>query len=308
MAIQSYKRIVTCAITGSIHTPSMSPYLPITPAQIAQNALDAAAAGASLVHIHARDPETGKPSADLKLFHQIIDTIRAKNKDVILCLTTGGGIGMSPEQRVAPVPEFKPELATLDVGSMNWGLFPLAEKITKWKYDWEKPMIEMTKGFVFENTFATMEKMITIMNEHGTKPEIECFSDAGLVMAKYLIDKGVLKAPITMQWVMGIMGGSPADPFAIIYMHQAAERILGKGNYQYSVIGAGRAQWQVTAQSLLLGGHVRVGMEDNLYLGRGEIAKSNGDLVARMVKTMRQLDYEPTTPAETRELLGLKAR
>jgi uncharacterized protein (DUF849 family) len=308
MTIPSYKRIVTCAITGSIHTPTMSPYLPITPAQIAQNALDAAAAGASLVHIHARDPKDGRPSPDLKHFHEIIDTIRAKNKDVILCLTTGGGMGMTPEQRVAPVPEFKPELATLDVGSMNWGLFPLAEKITEWKYEWEKPMIEMTRGFVFENTFATMERMIKVMDQYGTKPEIECFGDEGLVMAKYMIDKGILKAPITMQWVMGIMGGAPADPHSIIYMAAQAERILGKGNYQWSVIGAGRAQWQVTAQALLLGGHVRVGMEDNLFLGKGELAKSNGDLVERMVKTMRQLDCEPTTPAEARELLGLKAR
>ena len=305
MAVSSTKRIICCAITGSIHVPSQSPYLPITPDQIAQNALDAANAGAAIVHIHARNPETGQPSADLELYREIVGKIRAKNQEVIICITTGGGAGMTVEQRVAVVPEFKPELASMNAGSINWGLFPVADKIKEFKFPWEPAMLNMTKSFIFENTFAAMETMITIMNENGTKPELEVYDVGHLYSIAYLLQKGIIKPPITMQYVTGILGGIGSTPYDIMNLHTTAERLFGTGKYNWSVIGAGKAEFPATTMSLILGGHVRVGMEDNLYLGKGVLAKNNGELVAKMVRIMTELDLQPATPAEARELLAL---
>lgn len=308
MTVPSNKRIISCAITGSIHTPTMSPYLPITPDEIAQNAIDAAAAGAASVHIHARNPENGLPSPDLNLYRQIIDKIRDKNKDVIICITTGGGAGMTVEQRVAVVPEFKPELASMNAGSINWGLFGLAEKIKDWKHPWEGQMMAMTRNFIFENTFAAMEKMVTVMNEHGTKPELEVYDTGHLYNIAYLVNAGLVKGPFWLQFVTGILGGIGSTPYDIMNLHQTADRLFGKGNYQWSVIGAGRAEYPVAAMGLLLGGHVRVGMEDNLFVSKGVPAKSNADLVDKMVRIMKEFDFEPATPDEARELLGVSKK
>lgn len=305
MSVAANKRIISCAVTGSIHTPTMSPYLPITPDEIAQNAIDAANAGAAIVHIHARNPETGMPSPDLQLFHQIIDKIRSVNKDVMICITTGGGAGMTVEQRASVVPEFKPELASMNAGSMNWGLFPLKEKIKEFKFPWEPAMLDLTRNFIFENTFGSMEKITKIMYENGTKPELEVYDTSHLYNIAYMIQAGLVKTPITMQFVTGILGGINSTPYDIMNLHTTADRLFGRGKYAWSVIGAGKAEFPAATMALLLGGHVRVGMEDNLYLGRGVFAKSNGELVEKMARIMGELELEPATPNEARELLAL---
>ena len=305
MTLASSKRVISCAITGSIHLPTMTPYLPITPDQIAQNALDAADAGAAIVHLHARNPETGQPSPDLNLYRQIIDQVRARNKDVVICLTTGGGAGMSVEQRVSVVPEFKPELASMNTGSMNWGMFPLLNKYKEFKFPWEGQYLNATRDFVFPNTFESMEKMCKIMDASGTKPELEAYDVGHLYNIAYLLQAGIVKPPITMQFVTGILGGIGSSPYDIMNMHQTADRLFGKDQYNWSVIGAGKAEFPDAMLSLILGGHVRVGMEDNLYLSKGVLAKSNAELVAKMVRMMADLDLEPATPAEAREMLVL---
>ena len=305
MVVPNYKRIINCAITGSIHVPSMSPYLPITPDEIAQSALEAADAGAASVHIHARNPENGMPSPDLKLYQAIVEKIRAKNKDVIICITTGGGAGMTVEQRAAVIPALKPELASMNAGSINWGLFPAKEKIKEFKYEWEPQMLEMTRNFIFENTFGAMEKICKIMDENGTKPELEVYDVGHLYNIAYLLSQGILKPPLYLQFVTGILGGINSTPYDIMYLHTTADRLFGAGKYNWSVIGAGKAEYPCATMALLLGGHVRVGLEDNLYLGKGILAKSNGEMVEKMVRIMGELDLEPATPNEARELLGL---
>ncbi|MDP3386858.1 MAG: 3-keto-5-aminohexanoate cleavage protein [Eubacteriales bacterium] len=300
------KRILNCAITGSIHVPSMSPYLPITQDEIAQNAIDAANAGASAIHIHARNPENGMPSPDLGLYEEIIGKIRDKNKDVIICITTGGGAGMTVEQRVAVVPKFKPELASMNAGSINWGLFPAAAKIKEFKYPWEKAMLDMTKGFIFQNTFADMEVMIKTMNANGTKPELECYDVGHVYNVKFLQDVGLVQGKPYLQFVLGINGALGSAVEDLNMMKQTADRLFGVGGYEWSAFGAGKAEFPICTQNLFLGGHVRVGMEDNLYLGKGVMAKNNGELVEKMVRIMGEFDYEPATPDEAREMLGIK--
>lgn len=300
------KRIITAAITGSVHVPTMSDYLPITPQQIAENALGAAEAGAAVVHIHARNPENGMPSQDLKLFEEIIERIRDKNKEVVICLTTGGGANMTVEERAAVVPKFKPELGSCNLGSINWGVFALAQKLKDFKYDWEAPLLEFTKGFIFQNTFADLMKVTALMQENGTKPEFEAYDVGHLYNCGYLIQNGYIKLPIYLQFATGILGGIQANPCDIMTLHTAADRIFGRGNYEWSVMGAGRNEFSVCTMGLLLGSHVRVGLEDNLYLARGVKAKNNAELVAKMARIMRELNFEPATPAEAREILQIK--
>lgn len=302
------KRIVNCAITGSIHSPSMSPYLPFKPEDIAAQAVDAAAAGATAIHIHARHPEVGAPSSDIKIYEEIIDRIRDKDKNVIICITTGGGAGMTVDERLATVPYFKPELSSMNAGSINWGLFFLADKIKDWKYDWEKPMYAMTKDFVFKNTFADMERMLTVMNENGVKPELECYDTGHLYNVKFLMDNGLVKGKPYLQFVMGINGAIGADVYELINMKQTADRLFGTGGYEWSAFGAGRFEYPICTTNLFLGGHVRVGMEDNLNLGYRKPAKSNAELVEKMVRIMREFDFEPATPDEGREMLGIEKR
>ncbi|MGE5415381.1 MAG: 3-keto-5-aminohexanoate cleavage protein [Acidobacteriota bacterium] len=301
------KRIVTCAITGSIHTPSMSDYLPVTPDQIAQNALDAAKAGASVVHLHARNPENGCPSSELTIFEDIIDRIRDKNKDLILCLSTGGGLGMTVEERAAVVPRFKPQLASCNLGSINWGVFPLIEKYQdQLKHDWEKWSAEVVKGFVFQNTFADLFKMTALMEEAGTRPEFEVYDIGHLYNCAYLAMKGYVKMPVYLQFVTGILGGIMATPYDLMMLHQTADRVFGARNYHWSVMAAGKNEFPMCTMGLLLGSHVRVGMEDNLYLSKGRLATNNAELVSKMVRIMTEYDLEPATPEDTREILALK--
>ncbi len=304
----SNKRIVTCAITGSIHIPTMSEYLPITPKQIAQNALEAAAAGASVVHLHARNPENGMPTADLNVFQEIIDLIREKNKELIICLTTGGGAGMTVEQRLSVVPRFKPELASCNLGSMNWGIFTIAEKYKDFKYPWEGAMLELTKAAIFQNTFADLKTMLPVMEENGTKPELEVYDTGHLYNLAYLVKAGFIKLPVYLQFVTGILGGIGSTSYDLINLHMTAERLFGPGNYRWSAFGAGRAEFPVCTQALFLGGNVRVGMEDNLMLSRKQMAKNNGELVEKMVRIMREFDFEPATTEEARAILGLKKK
>ncbi len=305
MTVKSNIRIITCAITGSIHIPTMSDYLPITPEQIAQNALDAYNAGAAVVHIHARNPENGCPSQEPALFEEIISKIRERNKDLIICLTTGGGAGMTVQQRAAVIPAFKPELASFNLGSMNWGVFAMAEKYKEFKYPWEQAMLAMVKDFVFQNTFRDLEYICRLMQENGTKPEMEAYDVGHLYTAAYLLQTGLIKPPIYLQFVTGILGGIGATPYDLMNMHNTADRLLGRNNYQWSVIGAGRSEFQICTMGLFLGSHVRVGMEDNLYLRKGVLARSNGELVEKMARIMREFDFEPATPQEAKEILSL---
>lgn len=301
----SNKRIISCAVTGSIHTPTLSEYLPWKPEDIARQAIDAANAGAASVHIHARDPENGAPSAELEVYRKIVEEIRAKS-DVLLCITTGGGAGMTIEQRAATVPEFKPDLSSMNAGSINFGIFPLAKMLKETKFGWEKPYVESSHDFVFSNTFKAMEGMCMIMKESGTKPELEIYDVGQLYNVKYLLERGFLEEPIFLQFVTGILGGIGGTVYDLMNLHQTADRIFGGGNYNWSVLSAGRMEFPICTSALFLGGNVRVGMEDNLFLSKGVPAKSNAELVEKMVRIMREFDFEPATPVEAREILNVK--
>lgn len=304
----SNKRILSCAITGAIHTPSMSPYLPVTPDQIADNAIDAAEAGATVLHIHARDWETQEPSSDLRIYEYIINKIRKSNPNVLLCITTGAGLGMTVAERAAVIPEFKPELASMNAGSINWGVFPAARKIKEFKFKWEKEYLESTEDLVFKNTFKDMAQMIRFMEESGTKPELECYDVGHLYNVRFMMNEGLIKEKPYLQFVLGVNGALGATHYDLQYMKETADRLFGIGGYEWSAFGVGRMEFPICLHNLFLGGHVRVGMEDNLYLGKGVLAKNNAELVEKMVRLMHELDYEVATPDEGREILGLKSR
>ncbi len=301
----SNKRIINCAITGSIHTPSMSPYLPITPKEIADSALEAAGAGAAAVHIHSRNPKTGQPVTDISIFGEIIERIREKNDDVIICVTTGGGLGMKVEDRASVVPALKPELASLNAGSINYGLFTIPEKKREWKFDWEVPYLTNTKDLIFQNTFGDLEKLIEIFDDNGTKPELECYDIGHIYNVKFLQERGIIKSKPYLQFVLGVKGGIDATLYDLMNLKQTADRVLGVDQYEWSAFGAGRMEYPICVTNLLLGGHVRVGLEDNLNISRGIKAKSNKEMVDKMVRFMTDLDYEVATPTEAREMLGI---
>ena len=296
------KAIITCAITGSVHTPTMSEYLPITPKQIADEAVQACEAGAAVVHIHARNPENGAPSPDLNLMKEIITSIKSRCNAVV-CITTGGGIGMSVEQRVAPVTTYKPELASFNAGTMNWGLFPVLDHYKEWKYEWETAMLSM-EDIIFSNTFKSLREYCSAFNETNTKPEFEIY-DAGMVNnVAFLIQAGYVKKPVYIQFVMGILGGLSATPENLMFLVEHAKRSIGE--FEFSVCAAGRFQIPMCTQALLLGGNCRVGLEDNLFIEKGRLAKSNSEGVAKIIRVSRELGVEPATPDEARKILGLK--
>ncbi|MFW6056083.1 MAG: 3-keto-5-aminohexanoate cleavage protein [Chloroflexota bacterium] len=301
------KTIVTAAITGAIHTPSMSPHLPITPGQIADHAVGAWEAGAAVVHIHARDPETGQPTSDAAVFGEIFERIRSRC-DVIICATTGGGLGMSIEERTRVVHDFRLELASFNAGSINFGLFDLPErmKIQQWHYDWELPYLRMTKDFIFRNTFKSLEELPQMFSTHGTKPEAEVYDSGMLNNLAYLVDRGYLQKPVYVQFVLGIMGALPASVENLLFLLQLARRTLGL-DFIWSVCAAGRFQMPLCTAGLLLGGNVRVGMEDSLWLEKGVPAKSSAEQVAKIARIARELSIETATPAEARQILGLHA-
>lgn len=297
------KAIITAAITGSIHTPTMSPYLPITPKQIADEAVRAYEAGAAVCHIHARNPENGMPVPDTNLIREIITEIKSRC-NIVICITTGGGLGMTLEQRVAPVTLFKPELASFNAGSINFALFHAIPRFSGWKYDWETKYLAMSEDFIFPNTFKTMREYCAIFNENGTKPEFEIY-DAGMVNnVAFLIEAGHVKKPVYIQFVMGVLGGITPSPENLMFLVDYAKKLIG--DFEFSVCVAGRAQFPICTQALLLGGNCRVGLEDNLYLEKGRLAKSNAEQVEKIIRIARELGIEPATPDEARKILGLK--
>ena len=297
------KTIITAAVTGSIHTPTMSPYLPVTPQQIADEAVAACEAGAAVVHVHGRNPETGQPSPDLEVMREIVRKIKARCNAVI-CITTGGGLGMTVEQRVAPVTLYRPEMASLNGGSMNFALFPALDKFKEFKHDWEPQYLAMTEDLIFPNTFKSIREFCRIFLMNETKPEFEIY-DAGMVNnLAVLIQRGHIKRPVYLQFVMGVLGGITPSPENLMFLLDYARKLIGE--FDFSVCVAGRAQFPICTQSVLLGGHCRVGLEDNLFLEKGQFAKSNAEQVGKMARIIRELGSEPATPDEARQILGLK--
>ncbi len=301
------KVIISAAVTGAIHTPTMSEYVPLTPEDIARQAIDACNAGAASVHVHTRDPENGIPKTDLEAFRHIVEMIKAES-DVIVCCTTGGGVGFTVDERVAVVPHLKPELASFNMGSINFALFPMLEKYSQWKFDWEPKYLEMTRDFIFRNTFGDMEKICRIFRENGTKPELEVYDVAHLYNIAYLLQQGLLEKPLFIQFVMGILGGIGATVYDLVHLKQTADRLLGENQYQWSAFGAGRFEFPICTTGVLMGGNCRVGLEDNLNLAPGVKAKSNAELVEKMVRILREFSLEPATPDEGRKVLGIRKK
>ena len=298
----SQKVIITAAVTGAVHTPSMSPYLPITPEQIIEDAVKACEAGAAVVHIHARNPETGRPTSDLSLMGDIVDGIKRRS-DVVICITTGGAIGMSLEERLIAIPTYKPELASCNAGSVNFVLAPAAEKIKNPKFDWEVPFLEATNDLVFSNTFKGLEYYIKTMNEHGTLPEFEVY-DVGMINnIAYFVKKGIVRNPVYLQFVMGVLGGMPASVENLVYLVKTAREQLGE--FTWSCAAAGKAQFPLTTTALAMGGNVRVGLEDNLYTKPGVLAKSSSEQVTIIRNIAESLGKEIATPKEARAILSL---
>jgi uncharacterized protein (DUF849 family) len=300
------KVIINCAITGSIHVPSLSPYLPITPEQITAEAVASCEAGAATVHLHARDPQNGRPSMDTELFHMFCSQIHAQS-DAVICITTGGAPTMTPEERMVGVRALKPELASINMGSINFGLFPMMDRIKEYKYDWEETYLESSKDFVFKNTFYDQERIFKIMDDCGTKPEMECYDAGHLYNTAYWADKGVIRPPFWIQLILGIRGALQPSVENLVFMKQTADRLFGD-DYIFSVLAAGRHELSLGTVGVVMGGNVRVGLEDNLYVAKDELAKSNADLVAKIRGIITGLSFDVATPDEARQTLGLKGK
>jgi uncharacterized protein (DUF849 family) len=301
---KSRKVIITCAVTGSIHTPSMSPHLPITAEEIADAAIGAAEAGAAVVHLHARDPKTGKPDQSTEAFAPFLKVIKQRSGCVIN-ITTGGAMTMTVEERVRPAAIFKPEVASLNMGTMNFGLYPMLARQKEFKFDWERPYIEGTRAGFFKNTFADIEYILTTCAENGTRFEVECYDIGHLYTLRHFADRGIVKPPFFIQSVFGILGGIGPHPEDVAHMKRTADRLFGD-EYHWSVLGAGRNQLPIAAMAAAMGGNVRVGMEDSLWAGRGKLAKSNAEQVRLARQIIEGLGLEIASPDEARETLGLK--
>ncbi|MFC0861565.1 3-keto-5-aminohexanoate cleavage protein [Sphaerimonospora cavernae] len=297
--------IITCAPTGGIHTPTMSPHLPVTPDEIAAASIEAAEAGAAIIHLHARDPETGRPDPRPELFLDFMPKIK-EACDAVLNVSTGGGLGMTREERLRAAVVTSPEMASLNVGSLNFGIFPMLRKYSHWKHDWEPAFLEMTRDFVFKNTFADLEYVVKELGHgHGTRFEFECYDLGHLYNLAWLIDQGWIEPPFFVQMVFGVLGGVGADLDNLQHMHTVADRLFGDG-YEWSVLAAGRHQMPFATQAAMLGGNLRVGMEDSLFIGPGELTTSNADQVRKIRGVVEALGHEVATPAQARERLGLK--
>jgi len=298
--------IITCAPTGGIHTPSMSPHLPITPAEIATASIEAAEAGASIIHLHARNPETGKPDPRPEIFRQFLPVIK-QSTDAVVNVSTGGGLGMSMDERLLAATSASPEMASLNMGSMNFGIFPMLQKYSDFQFDWERPFLEMTEDFIFPNTFKTIRYAIEKLGgDHGTRFEFECYDLGHLYNVKWFVDQGLIKPPFFIQMVFGILGGMGADIDNLVHLHKKADELFGAGTYEWSVLAAGRHQMPFATQSALLGGNLRVGLEDSLFIGKGELATSNAQQVQRIRTIIENLGLTVATPAEARRRLALK--
>jgi uncharacterized protein (DUF849 family) len=304
--MQAKKAIITCAVTGSIHTPSMSPHLPITPAQIAAEAINAAKAGAAMVHLHARDPQTGKPDQTPHRFQEFLSQIK-QSTDAIINITTGGGLGMSLTERLAPAVWSKPEVASMNMGSVNFNISGAGAKVESWKFDWEKPYLEMTKDFILSNTFTQIERGMKELGELGTRFEFECYDIAHLYNLAHFADRKLVAPPFFIQGVFGILGGIGAEPENLMHMKSTADRIFGR-DYLFSALAAGRHQLPMVTLSALLGGSVRVGLEDSLYAGKGRLAVSNAEQVGKIRRILEELSIEIATPDEARAMMGTKGK
>jgi uncharacterized protein (DUF849 family) len=300
------KVIISCAVTGAIHVPSLTPHLPITPEEIAAQSIAAAQAGAAIVHLHARDPQTGRPTPDPDGFAQFVPRI-AEQSDVVINISTGGGHGMSLEERTAAARRFAPELCSLNMGSMNFGIFGMVERIKDFQHGWEREYLEMTRDYIFKNTFADIETIVRELGAQGTRFEFECYDVGHLHTLAHFAERGVVEPPFFVQAVLGILGGIGAAPEHLMHMKATADRLFG-GDYVFSVLGAGRRQMPMVTLSAILGGNVRVGLEDSVYLEKGRLAESNAEQVAKIARILGELSLEIATPAEARERLALSGR
>jgi uncharacterized protein (DUF849 family) len=298
------KVIITCAITGSIHTPSMSPHLPITPEEIAEAAIGAAKAGAAIVHLHAREPKDGRPTQDPKMFMQFLPKIKA-GSNVVVNLTTGGSPTMSIQDRLQPALQLKPEVASLNMGSMNFGLYEMIPRVKQWKHDWEKPYLETSDDRIFKNSFKDIAYILQSCSDNDTRFEIECYDIGHLYTAAHFLERGLVKPPLFIQSVFGIRGGIGPHSEDVMHMRRTADRLFGD-QYQWSVLGGGRNQMYIATQSAVMGGNVRVGLEDSLWLGKGQLAKTNADQVAKIRRILEELSLEVATPDDARAILRLK--
>jgi uncharacterized protein (DUF849 family) len=297
------KVIITAALTGNIHVPSMSPYLPVTPKQLIEEAVRCEKAGAAVVHVHARNPDDGKPTTDIATYREILAGIKARSK-VVVSPTTGGTATMTPEQRIAVVRELKPEMATFNAGSFNFALYPVVSKIEDFKHPWEKEFLESTEGFIFPNTFTSLKVFCKTMNEVQTKPELEVYDVGQITNIAQIISEGYLKKPLYLQFVLGILGGIPASVDNLLFLYNTAKNALG--DFQWSVCAAGRHQFPMGVVNMIMGGFMRVGLEDNLYVEKGVLAKSSAEQVEKAVRFAHELGLEVASPDEARKILGLK--
>ena len=303
--LPSGNAIVTCAVTGAIHVPSLSPHLPVTPDEIVAESIKAGEAGAAVVHVHVRDPETGRPVNDFDLFYEIAERVAAET-DVIVQPTTGGEPSSTPKERISVVPRLEPEMCSCNMGSINFGLYQMLQARDEWEHDWEPEYLEGTRDLIFQNTFADLEVMLGTMEEYGAVPSLECYDVGHLYNLRHCVDQGWIDPPLHVEFVMGIHGGIGADGENLTHLKRIADGLFGD-DYSFSTIGAGRHQFPLTTQAISMGGHPRVGLEDNLYLGKGELAESNADQVEKIVDLAWEIaGRKPATPDEVREFLGLK--
>jgi len=302
--VAARKVIITCAITGGIHTPSMSPHLPITAEQIADSAVAAAEAGAAIVHLHARNPADGRPDQSVEAYEPFLRSIKQRS-DVVCNITTGGAPGMAREERLRPAAFWKPEVASLNMGSMNFGLFPMLKRFKDFQHDWEPAMLESTRDVVFRNTFADIQYALETLNETDARYEFECYDTSHLHNLHYFYNEGLVKGPLFIQTVFGLLGGIGSHPDEVMHMKRTADRLFGD-NYRWSVLGAGRSQMPIAAMAAAMGGNVRVGLEDSLWLGAGRLAETNASQVTQVRKIIEGLGLEVATSDEAREILELK--
>jgi uncharacterized protein (DUF849 family) len=302
---RSGKVIITCAVTGSIHTPTMSPYLPLTPDEVASQAIGAAEAGAAILHLHARDPKDGRPTPDPKVFMQFLPRIKQAT-DAVVNITTGGGHGMTLEERLAAPLQASPEMCSLNMGSMNFGLFPMLQRYKDFKHDWERQHLENSRDFIFRNTFKDIEYILKNLGEaHDTRFEFECYDVGHLYTLAHFLDRKLVKPPLLVQSIFGILGGIGADPENLTHVKHIADKLFGDA-YYWSILAAGRHQLPLVTMGAIMGGNVRVGLEDSLFIGKGQLAKTNADQVTRIRAILENLSLEIATPKEARAMLALK--
>ena len=301
------KVMITCAVTGAIHTPSMSPYLPVTAEEIGEAAIAAAEAGAALVHVHARNPADGRPDQSPEAFEPFLKEIKRRS-DAVVNITTGGAPTMKVEERLRPCAHFRPEVASLNMGSMNFGLFPMLGRFKEFKFDWERPYLAESDDRIFKNTFTDIENILTTCASNDTRFEIECYDIGHLYTLRHFFDRGLVKGPLFIQSVFGILGGIGGHPEDVAHMKRTADRLFADVPFEWSVLGAGRNQLAIAAQSITMGGNVRVGLEDSLWIGPGRLAESNAQQVRAAVELIERLGYQVATPAEARQMLALKGK